>query len=95
MIGILVKDFGLDKNYKNNIMRELAITDTTKEMLSVYLWSKTAENFSVENLSVIVIRRAVVTDYDGLKKLNCISGTLIWVKYVFNFMQIYFYFLKL
>lgn len=62
-------------------MRELSITDANKEMLSINLWSTNAENFSVALFSAIVFRRAIVSEYDGIKKLNCISGTLIWVKY--------------
>lgn len=76
---MLVKDFGLDKNYKGTTMRELSITDETKSMLSITLWSINAENFSAEKVSVLVIRKAVVTEYESIKKLNCISGYLLWV----------------
>lgn len=60
-------------------MRELALTNPSKAKVTITLWDVNAENFSVENFSSIVIRKAVVTEYEGIKKLNCISRTLVWV----------------
>lgn len=75
-----MKNFGLEKNWKGTPVRELALTNERKEMLIITLWGKQAENFLAEMFSIIAIRRAIVTEYEGKKKLNCISGTLVWVK---------------
>lgn len=60
-------------------MRELALTDSSKSMVIVTLWNSHAENFKCEKFSVVVVRRGVVTEFEGKKKLNCVSGTLVWV----------------
>lgn len=79
VIGVLVKNFGLEKNWKGTSMRELALTDLNKNMLIITLWGLQAENFEADNFTIIVIRKGIVTEYEQKKKLNCISGTLVWV----------------
>lgn len=89
--GVIVKNFGLEKNWKGTPMREFALTNERKENLVATLWGKQAENFLAELFSVIIIRRAFVTEFEGMKKLNCVSGTLVWVFYSVNFvLNLYF-----
>lgn len=87
VVGIIVKDFGLEKNYKDVPMREIALTNPSKAKVTITLWDVNAEKFSVENFSSVVVRKAIVTEYEGIKKLNCIAGTLVWVIFfdTFNF----------
>lgn len=78
-MGVLVKNFGLDKNWKGSPMRELALTDINKNMVIITLWSLHAENFVADKFSIIIVRKGIVSEYQGKKKSNCISGTLVWV----------------
>lgn len=79
IVGILVKDYGLERNTNDVSMRDLAITDRNKEMIVATLWASIAENFMATENTVIVIRKAVVAEFQEIKQINCTSGTLILV----------------
>lgn len=81
VIGILVKDYGVETNKKGSIFRDLVLTDDTKEEIKVTLWSTIAEHFSCKDFSPIAIKRASIVEYNGENKLNCLGGTLIWVTF--------------
>jgi len=61
-------------------MRDICLTDQTKSNAYVTLWSGEAENFNCTKFSVIAIRRGTVTEFANQKKINCLSGSLVWVK---------------
>lgn len=69
----------MEKNHKGTLMRELDLTDASKTMLTITLWGANAEKFSSPKFTVLLIRRGTVREYDGQKKVSCLSGTLIWV----------------
>lgn len=79
IIGILVQDFGLDTNYRSTMMRDLAITERSKETIVATIWKNEAQNFIAERFTVIIIRRGQVVEYEGKRKINCLFGTLVWV----------------
>lgn len=60
-------------------MRDLSLTDTSKTVVTVTLWTENAQNFSIPDFSIVVIRRGCITEYEGRKRINCIAGTLLWV----------------
>lgn len=60
------------------------ITDDHKGTIIATLWGTAAENFKSTLESVIVIRKGVVGEYQEKKKINCTTGTLVWVKLMNN-----------
>lgn len=79
LLGILIKDFGVETNPNSVPLRDLMITDKEKEMIIVTMWGAAAENFKSIEKSVIAIRNGSVGEYQEKKKINVISGTLVWV----------------
>lgn len=85
VIGILLRDYGLEKNSNNVSMRDLSITDKKKGMIVATLWGTTAEKFKSQEKSVIVIRKGVIGTFQEKLKINCTYGTLVWVILILNF----------
>lgn len=79
IIGILVENYGLETSNNGTLMRDIILTDTTKEMIVTALWGSQAESFACEKFSVIIIKNGIVIEFKGKNKLNALSGTLIWV----------------
>lgn len=81
ILGILVEDFGLDQISTGTKMRDICLTDKSKSNVLATLWSGEAVNFNCPKFSVIAIRKATLTEFEGQKKLNCLSQCLVWVNY--------------
>jgi len=64
---------------KQYTIREIDLTDKSKETVRMTLWGSIAENFEAELYSTIVIRKCTIGLFDKKKSLNSNEGTLIWV----------------
>lgn len=82
-MGILVKDNGIETNYRNSKKRDLGITDKSKSTVFFTLWGVDATNFNSKLFSVVIIRRGLILEYEGKNKINCLYGTLVWVHAVY------------
>lgn len=80
LLGILLKDYGLEENTNKVPMRDISITDAKKGMIIATLWGTAAERFKSIPNSVIAIRKGVFSEYQSKSKINCTIGTLVWVK---------------
>lgn len=67
LVGILIKDFGVELNSNSVSMRDLSVTDRNKDMIIVTLWGAFAENFRANEKSTIVVRKGVVGVYNEKK----------------------------
>lgn len=76
-MGILIEDYGLETTNRGTFMRDLSLTDGSKGMSVATIWSEEAQNFKCDKFSVIVIRKAHIVEFEGKKKMNCLSGTLV------------------
>lgn len=59
-------------------MRELSLTDATRANFVITFWNLQSENLVAEHFSVIVVRNSIVREFQSKKKVNYISGTLVW-----------------
>ncbi len=85
VLGILIQDHGVDTTSVGTIFRDILLTDDTKEQIMVTLWNTNAENFKCEKFDVIIVKNGTIIEYQGSKKLNCLSGSLVWRLGGFNF----------
>ncbi len=83
MLGVV----GLNWGYKEKptaSYREITITDGKKSM-RVTLWGATARDFGDDSKIAVALRRAVVSEYQGIKCINTRGTTQIWVNLYVNF----------
>lgn len=78
-MGVLVKDFGVNQKIIGTYFRDIFLTNNNSDMVMVTLYAEEAIQFNANEFSTIVIRKAIIDEIDGKKKLNCVNGTLVWV----------------
>lgn len=62
---------------KNKTKCDLSLTDKSKTEITLTLWGSDWNDFDSEEV-VVVVRNGVVTDYNGVRSLNCGPRTLFW-----------------
>lgn len=78
-MGIIDEIYDMETTTRGSISRDVAITDKTKTTIIATMWSSEAENFKANIFDSIILRNSIVVEYQGIKKLNCLNGSLIWV----------------
>ncbi|CAG8441316.1 3124_t:CDS:2 [Ambispora gerdemannii] len=83
VIGVIMEDNGVSqflskKGQKYLSKRELVLVDETFTSVKLALWGKSAEEFQVENSSVIAIRKARVGDFQG-RNLSVYANSFVQI----------------
>lgn len=79
VLAIIGKDWGQETTTTGKLKRDILLTDKTKECINLTLWGDLCNNFDFSTQLPVIIRKGVVTEYEGNKYLKCGQTTTCWV----------------